>query len=65
MKHVWGTLACRYERDQALQNWAVATSFWAVQLLRRCFRRWAGHGPLKAAKALSLWSGNSLAGCFR
>ncbi|GLC68585.1 hypothetical protein PLESTF_000711300 [Pleodorina starrii] len=55
----------RSERDQALHNWAVATSFWAVQLLQRCFSRWRGLAPRKALMAASIWGDNSRAGCFR
>ncbi|PNH11223.1 ATP-dependent RNA helicase glh-2, partial [Tetrabaena socialis] len=55
----------RFERDQALENWAVATSFWAINLLKRCFERWRAFGPRKALLALEIWGGNSLAGCFR
>ncbi|GLI66401.1 hypothetical protein VaNZ11_010162 [Volvox africanus] len=55
----------RSERDQALHNWAVATSFWAVHLLRRCFNKWRTLAPRKALMAMSIWGDNSRAGCFR
>ncbi|EFJ51807.1 hypothetical protein VOLCADRAFT_87353 [Volvox carteri f. nagariensis] len=55
----------RSERDQALHNWAVAASFWAVQLLRRCFTKWHSLAPRKALMAMSIWGDNSRAGCFR
>jgi hypothetical protein len=42
----------------------VATSFWAVQLLRRCFRRWGALGPRKRLLALSMWAGNSKTALF-
>ncbi|PNW78263.1 hypothetical protein CHLRE_09g404500v5 [Chlamydomonas reinhardtii] len=63
-KNTFARKASRFERDHALKNWAVATSFWAVHLLRRCFARWRAEGPSKTALALQLWAGHSLSACF-
>ncbi|KAG2450986.1 hypothetical protein HYH02_004258 [Chlamydomonas schloesseri] len=63
-KNTFARRASRFERDHALRNWAVATSFWAVHLLRRCFTRWRAEGPRKTALALQRWAGNSLSACF-
>lgn len=55
----------RMERDLAVRNWTIATAFWEVHLLQRCFGRWRFWRRDTLGAALAVWTTSALQERFR